>query len=95
MSGIAVRDVPQGILGLHSLPGGDARMLNLVARAFYRSVQMDLACLEEPQDGDWARRIAMVARKSRNILLRWRWPGQLARAAPTLCALNTTAIART
>ena len=65
MSGIAVRDVSQGILGLHSLLGGDARKLNLVGRAFDHSAQMDLARLEKPQDGDWseepilARRIAM------------------------------------
>lgn len=66
MSGVALRDVSQGFSGLHSLLGGDARKLNLVARAFYRSVQMDLARLEEAARGaDWpevsmlARRIAM------------------------------------
>ncbi len=65
MSGIAVRDVWQGTLGLHSLLGGDARKLNLVGQAFCHSAQMDLARLEKPQNGDWseeaivARRIAM------------------------------------
>lgn len=77
MSEIALRDVPQGFSGPHSLLGGHARELNLVARAFYRSVQMDLACLEEPQDGDWARRIAMdCAQVSEH-------PGALAMAWPT------------
>jgi hypothetical protein len=67
MSEIALRDVPQGFSGLHSLLGGDARNLNLAARAFYRSVQVDLARMEKAaQEGDWsevsmlARRIAMV-----------------------------------
>jgi hypothetical protein len=62
MSGTASRDVPQGFSGMHSLQGGDARKLNLVAHGFHRSVLMDFACLEKAaQNGDWPE-VSMLGR---------------------------------
>jgi hypothetical protein len=63
MSGTELRDAPQGISGLHSLLGGDARKLQLVSRSLYRSILMDLQRMEQAaEQGDW-QSVCMLARR--------------------------------